>query len=153
MKTRIFLLGAAAGTAASFCLHTATHSCAPRGSMHAPAPDKANVCQQEQELFFEKVMRVTAYCPGACCCGKWADGMTASGHIIQPGDRFVAADKQFAFGTRIIIPGYNNNQPVEVLDRGGAIKGDRLDVFFPTHEEALEWGVQMLTVSISINSM
>jgi 3D (Asp-Asp-Asp) domain-containing protein len=160
MKTRIFLLGAAAGTAASFCLHTATHSCAPRkkqlASNHAPAKDNVQVkipdaCQQE--LFFEKEMRVTAYCPGPCCCGKWADGMTASGHIIQPGDRFVAADKQFAFGTRILIPGYNNNHPVEVLDRGGAIKGDRLDVFFPTHKEALEWGVQVLTVSIYMDSI
>ena len=157
MKTRIFLLGAVTGTAASFCLHTATHSCAPRKKQlaHALTSKRAvpDVCQQKQELFFEKEMRVTAYCPGACCCGKWADGMTASGHLIKPGDRFVAADKQFAFGTRILIPGYNKNQPVEVLDRGGAIKGDRLDVFFPTHEEALEWGVQVLTVSILINSI
>ncbi|NIU84285.1 MAG: hypothetical protein GWN64_12635, partial [Candidatus Thorarchaeota archaeon] len=34
-------------------------------------------------------MRVTAYCPCSKCCGKYADGITASGHKIQPGDAFV----------------------------------------------------------------
>lgn len=93
----------------------------------------------------KQTMRVTAYCPGACCCGKYADGVTASGHKIKPGDKFVAADKRFAFGTIVTIPGYGR---VPVLDRGGAIKGNRLDVFFPTHKEALRWGVKTLTVTI-----
>lgn len=85
------------------------------------------------------VYKVTAYCPGACCCDEFADGITASGHVIQPGDRFVAADKRLAFGQMIVIPGYGR---VPVLDRGGAIKGNRIDVFYPTHQEALEWGVK-----------
>jgi 3D (Asp-Asp-Asp) domain-containing protein len=93
-------------------------------------------------------MRVTAYCPCQKCCGKYSDGITACGHKIQPGDTFVAADKQYAFGTEMLIPGYNNNQPVKVLDRGGAIKGNRLDVFFSSHEEALKWGVRDLDVRV-----
>lgn len=93
-------------------------------------------------------MRVTAYCPCPKCCGEYSDGITASGHKIQEGDAFVAADKRYPFGTEMIIPGYNDDQSVEVLDRGGAIKGDRIDVFFPTHEEALEWGVKNLDVKV-----
>lgn len=93
-------------------------------------------------------MRVTAYCPCPECVGTGSPGITASGHKIQSGDVFVAADKSYPFGTKIIVPGYNDNQPVEVLDRGGAIKGDRIDVFFPTHEEALEWGVKDLDVKV-----
>ena len=93
-------------------------------------------------------MKVTAYCPCEKCCGKWADGITASGHKIQPGDAFVAADKRYPFGTKVIVPGYENNQPVKVLDRGGAIKGNRIDVFFSTHQEALEWGVKKLQIEI-----
>ncbi len=95
-------------------------------------------------------MRVTAYCWCSKCCGKYSDGITANGHRIRLGDTFVAANKMYAFGTEIIIPGYNNSQPVKVLDRGGAIRGNRLDVFFNSHQKALEWGVQNLPVKVCI---
>lgn len=93
-------------------------------------------------------MRVTAYCPCEKCCGEYADGVTACGHKIRKGDAFVAADKKYPFGSEIIIAGYNNSEPVKVLDRGGAIRGDRLDVFFHTHQEALKWGVKYLHVKV-----
>ena len=93
-------------------------------------------------------MRVTAYCPCPKCCGEYSNGITACGHKIQPGEAFVAADKGYPFGTEMIIAGYNNGKPVKVLDRGGAVRGDRLDVFFHTHEEALRWGVKYLDVKV-----
>ena len=93
-------------------------------------------------------MRVTAYCPCAKCCGQHSDGITASGHKIEHGDTFVAAGSRYPFGTEMLIPGYNNDAPVVVLDRGGAIRGDKLDVFFNSHQQALEWGVRYLQVRI-----
>jgi len=93
-----------------------------------------------------RMCRVTAYCPCKECCGKFADGITASGHKIQAGDRFVAANASIPFGRMVVVPGYNNGKPVPVLDRGGAIKGDKIDVFFGSHAEALEWGVKCLEV-------
>ena len=93
----------------------------------------------------EQMFRVTAYCPCSKCCGKWSDGITASGHVIKAGDKFVAAPPGFKFGTMVEIPGYGK---VPVLDRGGAIKGNRLDCYFDTHQEALNWGVKMLKVRI-----
>ena len=93
-------------------------------------------------------MKVTAYCPCEKCCGEHSDGITASGHKIAPGDVFVAADKTFAFGTEIVIAGYANDKPVKVLDRGGAIKGNKLDVFFPTHQQALDWGVKYVEIKV-----
>ncbi len=93
-------------------------------------------------------MRVTAYCPCPKCCGEYSDGVTACGYEIRPGDTFVAADRRYSFGTEMLIPGYNDGRAVKVLDRGGAIKGNRLDVFFATHQEALEWGVKYLEVSV-----
>ncbi|MDT8301531.1 MAG: 3D domain-containing protein [Sedimentisphaerales bacterium] len=98
-------------------------------------------------------MRVTAYCPCPSCCGEYSDGITACGYEIQPGDTFVAADRRFPFHTEMLIPGYSNSQPVKVLDRGGAIKGNRLDVFFATHEEALQWGVQYLEVNVRLENL
>jgi 3D (Asp-Asp-Asp) domain-containing protein len=93
-------------------------------------------------------MRVTGYCPCSKCCGEYSDGITASGHEIQPGDTFVAADKRYSFGTEMVIEGYNNGQIVKVLDRGGAIQGNKLDAFFHTHQQALEWGVRNIDVKV-----
>ncbi len=93
-------------------------------------------------------MRVTAYCWCSKCCGKHSDGITANGHRIRLRDTFVAADKMHSFGTEMIVPGYNNSQPVKVLDRGRVIRGNRLDVFFNSHQKALEWGVKYLPVKV-----
>ncbi|MHC4741674.1 MAG: 3D domain-containing protein [Planctomycetota bacterium] len=102
------------------------------------------------EKWFTVKMRVTAYCPCEKCCGEYSDGITASGHKIKPGDVFVAADRRYKMGTEMIIPGYNNSKVVKVLDRGGAIKGNRLDLFFATHQEALNWGVKYLEVKVNL---
>lgn len=95
-------------------------------------------------------MLTTAYSPDARSCGKWADGFTASGYSVWThGMKLVAADtKVLPFGTLVSIPGYNGGRPVPVLDRGGKIKGDRLDLLYPTHEIARQWGAQRLTVDI-----
>ncbi|HEV2292984.1 MAG TPA: 3D domain-containing protein [Tepidisphaeraceae bacterium] len=94
-------------------------------------------------------MEVTAYCPCKKCCGPNAQGVTASGKRVSYNNgRFVAADRHLKFGTKLIIPGYAGAEPVEVLDRGGAIKGNKLDVYFDSHTEALKWGRQKLTVTV-----
>ncbi len=93
-----------------------------------------------------ELTKVTAYCPCEKCCGKWSDGYTASGHKINYGDRFVAADANIPFGTMLIVPNYNDSKPVAVLDRGGTITGNHIDVYFDRHDEALEWGVQWLEI-------
>lgn len=95
-------------------------------------------------------MLVTAYCPCRRCCGRHSDGRTASGHrITANGGRFVAADTNvLPFGTRISVPGYHGGATVEVLDRGGRIRGRRLDVFFPSHATARQWGSRWLDVTV-----
>lgn len=95
-------------------------------------------------------MTVTAYSPDARSCGKWADGRTASGMSVWTnGMKLVAADTRLLrFGTLVSVPGYHHGRPVPVLDRGGAIKGHRLDVLMPTHEIARRWGVRRLDVTV-----
>lgn len=95
-------------------------------------------------------MIVTAYSPDERSCGKSADGITASGMSVWTnGMKLVAADTSvLPMKSVISIPGYNQGKPVPVLDRGGAIKGNRLDVLFPTHETARKWGRQKLTVVV-----
>ncbi|RMH28817.1 MAG: hypothetical protein D6693_03170 [Planctomycetota bacterium] len=95
-------------------------------------------------------MTVTAYSPDHRSCGEHADGITASANSIWTnGMRLVAADTGvMPMGTMLSIPGYDAGRVVPVLDRGGAIKGDRLDVLFPSHNEALRWGVQRVPVTV-----
>jgi len=126
---------------------TKTGQGAPEHTKNNPLENSEQNPKQADE--WETVrMRVTAYCPCEKCCGEYADGITACGHEILPGDAFAAADRRYSFGTEMVVAGYNNGEPIKVLDRGGAIRGDRLDVFFHTHEAALQWGVKYVDVKI-----
>jgi 3D (Asp-Asp-Asp) domain-containing protein len=95
-------------------------------------------------------MEVTAYCHCIKCCGPAAQGVTASGKLVSYNSGFfVAADTNvLPFGTKLVIPGYAQDQPVEVIDRGGAIKGYRLDVYYPDHDVAREWGRRFVNVTV-----
>ncbi len=77
---------------------------------------------------------LTGYCPCVICCGK-TNGITASGRPATA-NHTIAADKRFAFGTQMII----NGMVYTVDDRGGAITGNHIDIFFNTHAEALAFG-------------
>lgn len=115
-----------------------------------------------------KVMEVTGYCNcGICCSWKYpwyspfgligspiissgpnkgkekAIGQTAWGTHAAYGT--VAADASLPFGTILYIPGYGYGR---VEDRGGAIKGDKLDLWFPTHGMAKQWGRKKMAVKI-----
>ena len=86
---------------------------------------------------------ITAYCPCMKCCGK-TDGITASGDKATEGVT-VAMDKSMPFGTKIYIDGVGERI---VQDRGGAIKGNRIDLYFDSHQEALNFGRQTKQVTI-----
>lgn len=131
--------------------------CSPRSaradSFRAPrrAPDR------------EITMRVTGYCPcGKCCNWKrnWLFrpviasgpnkgrrkeiGVTASGKMAGRGT--IAADERlFPFGTVMYVPGYGYGI---VEDRGGAIKGHHIDLFYRSHFTAKRWGNRKLRVKV-----
>lgn len=111
-------------------------------------------------------MEATGYCDCGKCCGWervwWAPwrtvystgrnkgnpkrvGITASGTKAHQGT--IAADRRYyPFGTVLYIPGYGYGR---VEDTGGAIKGAaRIDLFFSSHRQALEWGRQKLPVKV-----
>ena len=87
--------------------------------------------------------KITAYCSCSKCCGK-TTGRTASGTQAIAG-RTVAAPSKFAFGTKLNIGGHIYT----VEDRGGAIKGNRIDIYVSSHSAALQWGVKYLPVSVA----
>jgi 3D (Asp-Asp-Asp) domain-containing protein len=95
-------------------------------------------------------MEVTAYSPDARSCGKFADGLTATLHSVHTNAHaLVAADPRILpLGSIVSVPGYDEERIVPVLDVGSAIKGYRLDVLFPTHKQARQWGRQWVPVTI-----
>jgi hypothetical protein len=64
-----------------------------------------------------------------------------------PSDGTIAADTAYyPFGTRMYVPGYGWGR---VEDRGGAIKGPaRIDIFYHSHRDALQWGRRRVNVTI-----
>ena len=88
--------------------------------------------------------KITAYCHCSKCCGK-SDGVTASGVKAVEGVTVAADTSKLPLGTKIYIEGVGERI---VQDRGGSIKGNRLDLYFSSHSEALNWGIQYKDVSI-----
>ena len=73
-----------------------------------------------------------------------ANGLTASETIVRPG--VVAVDPEvIPLGTEIIIEGMGI---FTAEDTGGNIKGNRLDIYFESREEAFEFGIQSVNVFI-----
>jgi 3D (Asp-Asp-Asp) domain-containing protein len=86
--------------------------------------------------------KLTAYCPCEICCGKWSGGATASG-VMPKANHTIAVDTDvIPFGTEVII----NNKKYIAEDTGSAIKGNKIDIYFEDHQEALEFGVQYANV-------
>jgi cystine transport system substrate-binding protein len=71
-------------------------------------------------------------------------GGTASGLPTGPG--VVAVDPTvIPLGTRMDISGYG---PGIAADTGTAIKGLRIDLWFPTLKQALSWGKRTVTITL-----
>lgn len=81
-------------------------------------------------------LELTAYCHCAYCTGSDDIGLTASGTVPTEG-RTISADVQlYPIGTVINILGTD----YIVEDTGSAIKGNIVDVYFDSHDEAVQFG-------------
>lgn len=88
----------------------------------------------------------TGYCSCVSCCGI-STGITASGVKAQA-SHTVAMPKAYSFGTKIEIKDLGK---FVVEDRGSAINGNKLDIYFNTHQEALNWGRRTVFVKVIEN--
>lgn len=93
----------------------------------------------------------TAYCSCEKCCGEWAlnrpDGIvyTASGAVAQVGVTIAADWSVFPPGTVVYIDGIGERV---VQDRGAAVKGNAVDLYFEDHDEALVFGRQTVRLYV-----
>lgn len=89
--------------------------------------------------------KLTAYCkenyPHICNNGD--SSVTATG-TTPTANRTVAVDPSvIPYGSKVIINGHT----YIAEDCGGAVKGNRVDILFNTHKEALAFGIQYAEVS------
>lgn len=86
---------------------------------------------------------LTAYCPGRCCCGKWASGYTATGTWATEGRTIAVDPKVIPYGSRVLLIWPDGTQHSYIAeDCGGGVNGNHIDVFFDDHQAARVFGVQ-----------
>ena len=99
--------------------------------------DKAIYVNGEASGTYLGTFWITAYCPCPICCGEYSNmdnPTTASGAPAVEGVT-CAAPSNFEFGTELIVDGHTYT----VQDRGGAINGNHLDIYFSNHQAALNF--------------
>ena len=106
------------------------------------------------------LVEATAYCPCFSCCGKHEGddgyGITASGYNVFSCEKnIIAADTDvLSFGTEVklyrTLPSGDEEfiGTYTVEDQGGGIKGERIDIFYFSHEEALNFGRNQLRLEV-----
>lgn len=93
--------------------------------------------------YIELTVTATAYCPCKKCSDNWGD-LTATGVRAKEGRTIAVDPSVIPYGTEVIING--NTYIAE--DCGGLIKGNKVDIYFDTHEETLKFGKQQLIAKV-----
>lgn len=112
---------------------------------------------EEPELVSLGEYKITYYCACEACCGSWAKNRpkdaegnpivkTASGAVAQAGKTIAVDPDVIPYGSDVIINGHTYT----AQDCGGAIQGNRIDIYCSTHEEALQNGVDALEVFMEV---
>lgn len=92
--------------------------------------------------------KLTGYCRCVKCCGK-SDGITSTGTKAKAGRTIAVDPSKIPYGSVVII----NNKEYVAEDCGGAIKNNKIDIFFDSHEEALEFGVKYADVKMKVGEL
>ena len=98
--------------------------------------------EDPQAHTYTYVAEVSAYTATDDQCGK-SDGITASGTHVKQG-RTIAAPSWIPFGTTVVINGVS----YVCEDRGSEIKGNHLDIYMDSLEDAIEFGRKEMRVTI-----
>ena len=109
-----------------------------KSDMHIAYDTRIPRNENGERMVYAGKYKVTHYC--ACTICTWGSGITASGKPVAEG--MIAADwGVLPKGTVVYIQRGENLVKKVVEDRGGAINGKIIDVYVPSHGQALQMGV------------
>ena len=104
--------------------------------------------QEEEQLIDIGKFTLSAYCSCVDCCGK-NDGITATGAKVQQGVTVAVDPSIIPYGTTIVINGdeyiAQDTLARHIIDR---YNGRIIDVYFDSHAEALQFGLQTAEVYV-----
>ncbi|WP_374967092.1 LysM peptidoglycan-binding domain-containing protein [Lysinibacillus sp. RS5] len=104
----------------------------------ATAPSTSKTASKEITV---EASAYTASCEG--CTGITATGINLK---TNPNAKVISVDPTvIPLGSKVYVEGYGE---AIAGDTGGAIKGNRIDVFFPSQQDAINFGVKKLKVTI-----
>ena len=89
-------------------------------------------------------MKATAYT--ASC--KGCSGITYTGINLKknPNAKVISVDpKVIPLGSKVYVPGYGE---AIAGDKGSAVRGNKIDVFIPNKQKALQWGNKTVTIKV-----
>ena len=92
----------------------------------------------EESPYYLGEFQVTGYCSCTICCGEKEERLTKSETVPRASHTIAADPSVIPLGTRIVI----DDVIYTVEDTGKAVRGMRLDIFFDSHEEAVQYGRQ-----------
>ncbi|MBB4825405.1 3D (Asp-Asp-Asp) domain-containing protein [Sporosarcina luteola] len=127
--------------------HTVASSISPSVEQQIPKTKAAVIPTSQDEPPGEGMELIvtatayTAYCTG--CSGTTAYGIDLRSN---PDQKVIAVDPSIIpLGTKVWVEGYGE---AIAGDTGGAIKGHKIDVFIPSYENAMEWGVKKVKIKV-----
>ena len=107
---------------------------------------KRAITQVSRESIEGKVLYVSSTAYTASCNG--CSGRTATGINLKqnPGAKVIAVDPRvIPLGSKVYVEGYGY---AIAGDKGGAIKGNKIDVFFASKSDAYRWGVKKVKIRV-----
>jgi uncharacterized protein YabE (DUF348 family) len=112
-----------------------------RGSSSSNSSATASAAPSGGREFYVSSTAYTASCNG--CSGYTATGINLKSN---PNVKVIAVDPSIIpLGTKVYVEGYGY---AVAADTGGAIKGNKIDVFFPSKSDAYRWGRKTIKVKI-----
>ena len=107
----------------------------------APEPVVTPPAESNGEEMLVTATAYTAYCAG--CSGTTAYGIDLR---ANPNQKVIAVDPRIIpLGTKVWVEGYGE---AIAGDTGGAIKGNKIDVFIPSYDNAMAWGVKKVKLRV-----
>ena len=146
LHTAILTIAASAmcafpGFAAEAATGPAAEITSAPGSSSKTASPAADASQTGTRGSYLGEFDTTAYCNcQSCCSGGFA--LTYSGTVPKANHTISADITRFPIGTRLMI----GDTIYTVEDIGSGVYANRLDIYFDTHQEALDYGRKTVDV-------